>query len=428
MEIVKNNKKTIRGWAFFDWANSAYALVISTAIFPPFFASISPKEISIFGSLIDSNTLYSYSISISFLLIAIMTPILSGIADHSGRRTSFLKLFTIIGSLACMALFFFKDADGSLFGLTAFILGTIGFGAGIVFYNSYLPDIATEDKYDSVSAVGYAYGYIGSVILLILILLLINYKHVFGIESETLPVRIGFLLVGLWWYGFATITFGSLKDTAVKKFEKSFISKGINEVKVVMNSALKDANIVKFLVAYFFFIAGVNVTIYLATVFAQVELGFQQTNLIILVLYLQFLAMVGAFFFAWVSKAIGNKLALLIQVIIWIGVSIASYFVITTTQFYIIALFVGLVFGGIQSLSRSTYSKLIKDDINSLASYFSFYDVLTKLAVVAGTFSFGLVNQLTGNMRYSILSTGVFFILGFVFLLTIKVPKQKGLS
>ena len=354
-----------------------------------------------------------------------MTPILSGIADHSGRRTSFLKLFTIIGALSCIALFFFKDADSSLLGLSAFIVGTIGFGAGIVFYNSYLPDIATEDKFDKVSAVGYAYGYIGSVILLVLILALIKFKHVFKIESDILPIRIGFLLVGIWWYGFALITFRTLKEKATQKFERSFLSKGIDEVLAVLYSVLKDSNIIKFLSAYFFFIAGVNVTIYLATIFAKEELGFQQDNLIVLVLLLQFLAMIGAFFFAWVSKVIGNKISLLIQVVIWVGVSVASYFVVSESQFYIISLFVGLVFGGIQSLSRSTYSKLIKDDINSLASYFSFYDVLTKLAIVAGTFSFGLVNQITGNMRYSILSTGIFFVIGFLILLTLKVP-HKG--
>lgn len=422
--FIKNDKKTIRGWAIFDWANSAYALVVSTAVFPPYFASMAPDTLSLLGMQIDKNTMYSYSIAIAFLVIALMTPLLSGIADSSGRRLSFLKFFTILGALSCMSLFFFDSPGGSMFGLFAFIMGTVGFGSGIVFYNSYLPDIATEDQYDKVSAVGYAYGYIGSVILLVLILALIQYPSTFGITSKTLPMRIGFLLVGIWWYGFALITFRLLPKEPVKKFEKSFLTKGTEEVMFVMKEIRKDPNIIKFLASYFFFIAGVNVTIYLASVFAKEELGFDQSKLIILILLLQFLAMIGAFFFAYVSKRIGNKIALLIQLVIWIGVSIASYFVATQTQFYIISLFVGLVFGGIQSLSRSTYSKMLTDDISSLSSYFSFYDVLTKVAVVAGTISFGAVNQITGNMRYSILSTGLFFLVGLVFLLMVKVEKK----
>lgn len=404
-----NDKKTIFGWAIFDWANSAYALVISTAVFPPYFSSMSPDKMSLFGQGIDSNALYSFSISFSFLLVAIMTPFLSGIADHSGRRATFLKFFTLLGALACMSMYFFDSPQMSWAGLIGFVLGTVGFGGGIVFYNSYLPEIVTEDKFDSVSAKGYAYGYVGSVILLLIILMIIQFAPQLGIQSETLPVRIGFLLVGLWWLGFASITFRILPGDIKKPMERSFIWKGMEEVKNVFDQVRKDSNIVKFLISYFFFIAGVNVVIYLATIFAQEELGFEQSNLIVLVLLLQFLAMFGAYLFAYISKKIGNKIALLIQLVIWLGISGVAYFVSNSTSFYILSIFVGLVFGGIQSLSRSTYSKMLSEDIQSLASYFSFYDVLTKVAVVAGTFAFGIVNQLTGNMRYSILSTGVFF-------------------
>jgi len=307
MELIKNDKKVIRGWAFFDWANSVFALVIATAVFPPYFSSLAPDFMNVLGMQIDSNTLYSFSISLSYLLIAIMTPILSGIADYSGRRMSFLKIFTLLGAFSCFLLFFYSSSELSGLGLIAFVLGNIGFAGGVVFYNSYLPDIVTEDRMDAVSAKGYAYGYIGSVILLILILVLIQFKEVFGITSEAMPVRIGFLLVGFWWIGFANLTFRVLPKDKKSKIEKAFIGKGLSEVVAVFHKVKTDSNIVKFLISYFFFIAGVNVVIYLATVFAKEELGFEQSNLIILVLLLQLLAMFGAFFFAYLSKKIGNK-------------------------------------------------------------------------------------------------------------------------
>ncbi len=424
--IVKNDAKTIRGWAFYDWANSAYALVISTAVFPPYFSSLSPETLTIFGNPINSDSVYSFGVSLSFIILAFLVPLLSGVADASGRRMTFLKIFTIIGSLACMSLFFFASADSSLFGITSFIIGTIGFGAGIAFYNAYLPEIVTEDKYDKVSATGFAYGYIGSVILLIVILLIITYKDLLGISSETLPVRIGFLLVGVWWYGFATITFKALPNDSKTKIEKKYFGLGLIEVRDVFYKLLKDSNAVKFLASYFCYIAGVNVVIYLASVFAQQELGFEQSRLIVLVLLLQFLAMIGAFLFAYISKFLGNKNSLFIQLVIWVGICIATYYLVEENHFFIVSAFVGLVFGGIQSLSRSTYTKLLDKDESAVTSYFSLYDVLTKLAVFAGTLVFGLVNQLTGNMRYSILAITIFFVVGLLLLLSVKIDKPRA--
>ncbi len=421
--IKKNDKKVIRGWSFFDWANSAYALVISTAVFPPYFSGTAPENMMLFGHSLKSTALYSFSISFAFLLNAIMTPFLSGLADYSGRRLFFLKFFTILGSLACMSLFFFDGPGTAWLGLGSFILGTIGFGACVVFYNSYLPDIVTEDKLDKVSAQGYAYGYIGSVILLLIILTLIHFRESLGFSSDAVPIRIGFLLVGIWWYGFALLTFKVLPKENKLKFQSSFLSKGLSEVTSVLKKLLKNRNIIGFLISYFFFIAGVNVVIYLASVFAEDVLGFKQIELIILILLLQFLAMIGAYFFAFVSEKIGNKNGLLIQVAIWVVICTTAFFVTGSKEFYALSCLVGLVFGGIQSLSRSTYSKMLDDNIESMASYFSFYDVLTKLAVVAGTFTWGIVNQITGDMRYSILSIAIFFIISFFILMTVKIKR-----
>jgi len=420
MEVLKNDKKTIRGWAFFDWANSAYNLVISTAIFPPFFTAMAPEKISFFGMDILSSAMYSYSVSFAFLIVAMLSPMLSGIADFSGRRMIFLKIFTVIGACACSALYFFDGADTVWYGLIFFMLGTIGFGGGLVFYNAYLPLIATEDQFDKVSAKGFAYGYVGSVLLLLFILAMIQFPDTFGISDTSLGPRIGFLLVGVWWLIFASVSFRALPPDKETPMEFGFLKKGFDEVKDVFIRVLKNARIKRFLFSYFFFIAAVNTVIYLATIFAEVELNFATSELIIVVLLLQLVASIGAMFFARVSARIGNKKTLLIQILIWIVICFAAYFTTGKQMFYGVAAMVGLVLGGIQSLSRSTYSKMIKDNVNDLNSYFSFFDVLTRVAIVAGTFLFGIVNQLSGNIRYSVLSLAVLFIISFIILWNAK--------
>ncbi len=422
--MIKNDKRTIRGWAMFDWANSAYALVVSTAVFPPFYSAIAPDFVNIFGYSMDSNSLYSFSVSFAFILMAIMIPLLSGIADYSGRRMFFLKTFTLIGSVSCMALYFFNDETDVFLGITAFILGTIGFGSGIVFYNSYLPEIATEDKYDDVSAKGYAYGYVGSVILLVIILLMISFHDTIGLATEAIAIRIGFVLVGLWWLGFALITFKVLPPDKSIKLEKSIFKEGFRELKLVSRILMKQKSSIRFLASYFFYIAGVNVIIYLAAIFAKEELAFGSSELIVLILLLQFLATFGAYFFAYLSDKKGNKYSLMLQIMIWVFICLFAYLTHNKMHFYILAGFVGLVFGGIQSLSRSSYSKFIKDDSVPLTSYYSYYDVLTKLAIVCGTLVFGVVNQMTGSMRNSILVLSFFFIIGAILLSTVKFEKK----
>lgn len=425
MEYIKNDKKTITGWAFYDWANSAFNLVISTAVFPPFFVALAPETFDIFGADLERDSVYSFSISIAYLMIALLLPFLSGIADYSGRRKSFLKLFTFIGAMGCIALFFFDSGDRSMFALIAYIIGTIGFGSSLVFYNSYLPDIASDDQHDKVSAKGYAYGYIGSVILLVVILGMIQFHTQLGFESEQLPIRIGFLLVGIWWLGFAMIPFMRLPSDVHKKMDSKVIFKGFEEVKIVGKKIWKQKMKVRFLASYFFYIAGVNIVILLASLFAKVELNFGSSELIALILLLQFLAAIGAYLFAYLSGQFGNKISLLIQLVMWVFICIGSYFVTGKTMFFVISIFVGLVFGGIQSLSRSTYSKMIDDPDIPLTTYFSFYQVLTFLSIVMGTVLFGVVSQVTGNLRQPVLATSIFFILGLLILLFTKIEAKS---
>lgn len=419
--IKINDKRTINGWAIYDWANSAYFLVISTAIFPAYFLANTPENIGFLGMEMSNSSLYSYSVSLSYIIIVFLSPFLSGIADYGNKRMYFLKLFTVVGALACVALYFFAGIGQMWLGVSAFILATIGCAGGLVFYNAYLPEIATEDRFDQVSAKGYAYGYLGSVLLLLMILFLALKPEFFGITNPSLPYRIGFVMVGLWWLGFAQITFSRLPKASLGKITLRMMSKGIDEVREVAKDILKKKEILKFLAALFFYNAGVQTVIYLASAFGSKELGFTANNLIIVILILQVLAMGGAYFFALVSKWVGNKIALVIMNAIWIIICITAYFVESTLQFYFIAAFVGLVLGGIQSLSRSTFSKMVDENKGDLTSYFSFYDILFKLSVVFGTFVFGFIEHMTSNMRFSVLGLAVFFIIGIIILLTVKV-------
>lgn len=410
---VKNDQKVVNAWALFDWANSAYSLVISTAVFPVYFIASTPEIITFSGVEFTNSSLYTGAITISYLIIACLSPILSGIADSGGRRMFFMKMFTIIGAFACMSLFFFKGADQLWLGTIAFILATIGFAGSIVFYNAYLPEIVSEDQYDKVSAKGFAYGYVGSVILLIFILAMIQKPGWFNMaEGTTLPARLGFLLVGLWWLGFAQISFLNLPKDAESGAASGLLQKGFKEIANVFNKLKKKRDVKLFLLSFFFYFAGVQTVIYVATIFAQIELNFNAGELIVIVLILQILAIVGAYLFAYISKIKGNKISLMIMLFIWISICLAAYFVESKMMFHVIAALVGLVMGGIQSLSRSTYSKMIDDNEGDLTSWFSFYDVVYKVSLVAGSFLFALVDIITQNLRYSVLVLTVFFAIG----------------
>lgn len=422
VKLPLNDRRTINGWAIFDWANSSYALVISSAIFPAYYTSITSDMIQLGSVSISNSALYAYALSLSYIIIATLSPILSGIADASGRKKFFLKVFTTIGAFSCLTLYFFRGMDQLDTGILGFMGATIGFTGALVFYNAYLPEIATEDRFDRVSARGFAFGYIGSVILLVLNLVVIMNYEAFGIANQSVATRLAFVSVGVWWLGFAQITFFRLPKDRNGRFESQTFKKGFRELRTVWGQLSHLPNLKRFLLSFFFYSAGVQTVLYLAATFAEKELHFETTNLIILILVLQLVAIVGAYFFAFLSERWGNKKAIFAMLFIWILVCITAYFTYSQGQFYAIAAFVGLVMGGIQSLSRSTYSKLVPIDTPDRTSYFSFYDILEKLAIVVGTFSWGAIEQLTGGMRPSILVLIVFFIIGMLLLsrVTIK--------
>lgn len=420
-----NNKKVINAWALFDWANSAYALVITTAIFPAYFIGVTDPIIHFGGFQTTNSSLYAYSISLSYIIIALASPALSGIADSSGRKKLFLKFFTSVGASACILLFFFKGMQELYLGSSMFILATIGFSGGLVFYNSYLPEIATEDQYDKVSAKGFAYGYIGSVLLLLINLTVILKPDLFGISDKSLPPRIAFVMVGMWWIGFSQITFKYLPRDKKHPTQKGFISKGFKEISKVWGELESQPNIKRFLMAFFFYSAGVQTVLYMASTFAQKELHFPTSELILIIIILQIVAIGGAYLFAKISSMKGNKFSIKTMLFIWIVICAGAYGIHNKLEFYFIAVGVGTVMGGIQSLSRSTYSKLLPEDLHDTASYFSFYDVLEKSAIVIGTFSFGFIENLTGGMRNSVLALSFFFILGLLLITRVKMKHIK---
>lgn len=419
-----NDKRVINGWAFFDWANSAFALVITAAIFPAYYVAVTDDFIPVFGTEISNSAVYAYAISFSYFLIAVLSPILSGIADYGGRRKFFLQAFTIMGSLACLTLFFFKGMEQVTLGTISFIVAMIGFAGGLVFYNAFLPVIVTEDRYDRVSAKGFAFGYIGSVILLVFNLVMIQFYDIFGFPNEGVATRVAFVTVGLWWIGFALIPFKRLPSDARQKTRPDMIQRGFQELQRVWKAVRTQPNTRSFLLSFFAYSAGVQTVLFLAATFAEKELNFGTVELIAVILLLQIVAIAGAYIFAWVSEWKGNKVSLISMLLIWMSICTIGYFVQVKVQFYFLAATVGLVMGGIQSMSRSTYSKLIPEGTRDPTSYFSFYDVLEKVAIILGTFTFGAINQVTGSMRLSLLVLGGFFLIGLLLLMRVKVERD----
>ena len=419
----KNDKRTITAWAFFDWANSAYALVITVAIFPGYFLELTNDSVNVFGMQMSDSTLYAWSIALAYLVIAAISPLLSGIADYGGKKKVFLRFFTTLGALACISLMFFTGMKTLWVGVTGFILATIGFAGGIVFYNSFLPLIATEDRYDDVSAKGFSYGFIGSVILLIVNLIVIMNYGWFGFPDGLRAVPTAFIMVGLWWIGFAQIPLRRLPNDVVPLTRENLLTKGYLEIKKVWRIVRSDANTLAFLLAFFCYNAGVQAVLFLASTFAEKELHFDTQKLIFLVLILQIVAIGGAWASAKLSGQKGNKFSIIIMLFIWTGICIIGYFVETGYDFYMLAAAVGLVMGGIQSLSRATYAKLLPENTPDTASYFSFYDVMDKVSTVVGTFTFGIVENLTGGMRNSVASLAVFFVISLIVLATVKIRR-----
>jgi MFS transporter, UMF1 family len=422
--FIKNDRKTINAWAMYDWANSAYALVIASAIFPAYYNTITrvngSTKIELFGISIENTAAYSINLGIAFGIVALISPLISSISDYNSNHRSYMKFFCYMGGIGCVLLFFFTDYHLVHLALAAMLLATVGYSGSIVFYNSYLPAIATEDRQDKVSARGYAFGYIGATTLLVLNLVFILNQKKLGVSDDTLFPRLSFLLTGIWWLGFAQIPLHVLPvGLYAAKPKGNNLLNGYKELLKIWKLLKSQLKLRTFLFSFFFYIMGVQTVMFMASSFGEKEVHLGITQLIITVLLLEYLGIGGAFLFAWISKKKGNITALIIAVSIWILICAGSYFIVTPMHFYIVAFFIGLVMGGIQSLSRSTYAKMIPKTENN-AGYFSFYDVCEKMAMMCGLVMWGFLDNLTGSMRHSIFALGTWFTIGLILLIIVK--------
>jgi UMF1 family MFS transporter len=418
-------KKVINGWAMYDWANSVYNLVITSTIFPAYYEAVTGDgneattidKIKI-GNFEFSNTaLYNYILGIAFVVVAILSPILSSVADYRGNKKQFLRFFCTMGSIACASMYFF-DKDHITGGLISVIIACIGFWSSLVFYNSYLPEIAAPEDRDRISAKGFMMGYIGSVLLQLICFVFVLKPDLFGITVGKAS-QISFLLVGIWWMGFGWMAIGRLPAGKGVKgtHTKNLLTQGYKELHKVWLELKTQPTLKRFLTAFFFYNMGVQTVMLAATLYGKSELNIPTTNLILAILIIQIVAIPGANLMAKLASKWGNFNTLMIAVVIWIGGCIMGYYLPRNSvmPFYTLAVVVGFVMGGIQSVSRSTYSKLMPET-HDTTSYFSFYDVTEKIAIVIGMFSFGYINELTGSQRNSVLALTIFFIVGFVLL------------
>jgi UMF1 family MFS transporter len=427
------SKKVVNGWAMYDWANSVYNLVITSTIFPAYYEAVTGDgnentlidKIKIGGYEFSNTALYNYILAFAFVIVAIMSPILSSIADYRGNKKQFLRFFCTMGSLSCASLYFF-DSDHIIGGLVSVIIACIGFWSSLVFYNSYLPEIAAPGDRDRISAKGFMMGYIGSVLLQLICFVFVLKPELFGITVGKAS-QISFLLVGVWWVSFGWLAISRLpKSHGVKgAHSKNLFTQGYKELHKVWLELKTQPLLKQFLFSFFFYNMGVQTIMLAATLYGKSELNIPTTNLIIAILIIQLVAIPGALLMAKMASKWGNFNTLMVAIVIWIGGCIMGYYLPRNSvmPFYSLAIVVGFVMGGIQSVSRSTYSKLMPET-HDTTSYFSFYDVTEKVAIVIGMFSFGFINEITGSQRNSVLALCIFFIIGFVLLY--RTSKLKG--
>jgi len=436
-QLPKGSKKLIHAWAFYDWANSVYSLVISSAIFPIFYGALTIVKdadgnkiydtVTFLGIDFNNDTLISYVTAGAFLVVSFLSPFLSGIADYIGNKKNFLKFFCYLGASSCIGLFWF-DLEYLWFGLLCYFLALIGFWSSLVFYNSYLPDIAYSNQQDKASAKGFSLGYVGSVILLIVCLVMILKYDWFGFENEGLPTRLSFVLTGIWWIGFSQYTYYYLpKGNKKARLTNDVLFNGFKELRGIWNSIKKNKILKRYLLAFFVYSMAVQTIMLIATYFGieELEWGDQDptTGLIVSILLIQLVAVAGATLTSRLAIKYGDVKILIFINLIWIAICGYAYFITTPVQFYFAAASVGLVMGGIQSLSRSTYSKMLPENAIDTASYFSFYDVSEKIGIVIGMSLYGFVAQKTGSVRNAILFLVIFFIAGVILLM--RVPKKN---
>jgi UMF1 family MFS transporter len=438
-QATTNDRREIFGWAMYDWANSAFSTTIGTVFLGPYIATLAAESAKanpdglarFFGIPVAPDSFLPYCISFSVGLQVLFLPILGAIADYSHLRKRMMQIFATIGALATIAMFFIT---GNLWWLggVLFIIANLAFGAAIVFYNAYLPDIASEEERDRTSSFGFAMGYIGGGILLALNLAFFIFSEDIGVPGD-LAIRINLASAGIWWIGFSLITWSRLKPRHAARSlpaGESYISIGFKQLGITFREIKNFPETLKFLFAYFLYNDGIQTVIAVASTFAAAPIarggvGLSQDTLIAVILMIQFVAFGGALFWGRLATWIGAKQSVIVSLVIWAGVVIFTYGGLKgesrVTQFFILGILIALVLGGSQAISRSLFAQMIPQGRE--AEFYSFYEVSERGTSWTGPLIFGLANQLFGSLRYGILALIFYFIAGLIVLPFVNVQK-----
>jgi UMF1 family MFS transporter len=434
-----NDQREIRGWAMYDWANSAFSTTVGTVFLGPYLASLAAEAAKAFpdglarlaGIPVAPDSFLPYCVSLSVGLQVLFLPVLGAIADYSHLRKQMMRLFATIGALATIALFFTAGSLWWLGGLL-FILANLTFGAAIVFYNAYLPDIASEDQRDSVSSYGWALGYLGGGLLLVLNLAFYQLRGTLGVPTG-LAVRINLASAGVWWLGWSFVTWARLRPRHARRplpGGQTYLSAGFRQLGGTLRQIRRYPETLKFLLAYFLYNDGIQTVIAVSATFAAAPvvrggIEIDQSTLTIIILMIQFVAFGGALFWGRLAGWVGAKRSILISLVIWAAVVIFAYGGLQgesrVLQFWILGAIIAVVLGGSQAISRSLFAQMIPD--GKEAEFYSFYEVSERGTSWTGPLIFGLMNQAFGSLRPAILSLIFFFVTGLAVLPFVNVSK-----
>ncbi|MGD1821320.1 MAG: MFS transporter [Pleomorphochaeta sp.] len=414
-----DNKKSYFSWAIYDWANSAFATTVMAGFFPVFFSAYWTQ-----GASTSTSTFYlGLGNSIGSLIVAILAPILGAIADHGNYKKKFLITFAFIGCLMTANLSLVHAGQWQI-AILLYILACIGFSGANTFYDSLLPSVASEKKVDFVSSLGYGLGYIGGGVLFLINVIMYLQPAMFNLASEEAAIKASFIMVGLWWFIFTIPLILYVKEdkneTDISIRES--INVGLSEFKSTLKDLKHLPTLITFLVAYWFYIDGVDTIVRMAVDFGT-SLGFSASSLIIALLLTQFVAFPAAILYSFFGKKVGIKTALLVAIIAYTIIACFGALMTKEIHFYFLASAIGLFQGGIQALSRSFYTRLIPK--NKHAEFFGFFNMLGKFAAILGPLLLGLVTLITGNNRYGIISLIILFAVGGILLKRVDLSNNE---
>lgn len=485
-----NDPREISGWVMYDWAQSAFSTTVATVFLGPYLTNLAEQAAEATGGLlylgdvpVRPDSLFAFAVSASVLLQVSVLPVLGALADYSNLRKRLLIIFSTLGALTTTAMFFITPG-GHWLGALLFILANVAFGASVVFYNAFLPDVASEDNRDHVSARGFAMGYLGGGLLLAVNLVMFLFGGSLGLD-DAMVARISLASAGLWWLGFSVITFRRLRsrgrarelppgDTyftigftqlaTLLEVPRSVVTAllvlplaipvllflrvpvtlallpGLGPIGVLVIFMIRKSRTlpetIKYLLAYLLYNDGIQTVIVVAAIFAAEELGMSSTNLILVILMIQFVAFGGAFAFSALARRLGTRNAIIFSLVIWSAAVLYAYAGMRDTtvvaslgitraelEFWILGFIIALVLGGSQALSRSLFSQMIPDEVE--AEFFSFYEVSERGTSWLGTFIFGVANQMFGSLRIGVLSLIFFFLAGLILLPFVNVQRAK---